>query len=276
MVDYNIKKQLNNNTYYYFYDALHREDGPAIEFADGSEEWYINGKRHNNEGPAIKRVNGDKEWWYANMKHRLDGPAIEHSSGHKEWWVSGKLHRRDGPAIIYADGSETYFINGIEQASRRTKSFTPRTNNFIESNKIRRDTMKESLLLSDNKSNNFKDDAYEGALRALTNESVNAIKNGIVESFDSEGMSSEDEKKFLIRLLNSGLGDALTRFCFGYIGEYIPHPMMKKELAKKVIKELKVSGWEKLTTHAFNITKKSILPGLLNVFEKFESLEKFQ
>ena len=25
---------------------LHRTDGPAIEYADGSKEWYLNGKRH--------------------------------------------------------------------------------------------------------------------------------------------------------------------------------------------------------------------------------------
>ena len=25
---------------------LHREDGPAIEWADGSKEWYLNGKLH--------------------------------------------------------------------------------------------------------------------------------------------------------------------------------------------------------------------------------------
>lgn len=33
---------------------LHCEDGPAIEYSDGSKAWYINGKRHRLDGPANK------------------------------------------------------------------------------------------------------------------------------------------------------------------------------------------------------------------------------
>lgn len=32
---------------------LHREDGPAIEYEDGTNEWYINNQRHRIDGPAI-------------------------------------------------------------------------------------------------------------------------------------------------------------------------------------------------------------------------------
>jgi hypothetical protein len=44
--------------------VLHREDGPAIEYADGSKAWYEFGKLHreNNE-PAIECIDGHKEWW---------------------------------------------------------------------------------------------------------------------------------------------------------------------------------------------------------------------
>ena len=28
---------------------LHREDGPAVEWFEGSKYWYINGKRHREE-----------------------------------------------------------------------------------------------------------------------------------------------------------------------------------------------------------------------------------
>jgi hypothetical protein len=32
---------------YYNEDGkLHREDGPAAEYGDGTKEWWINGKRH--------------------------------------------------------------------------------------------------------------------------------------------------------------------------------------------------------------------------------------
>ena len=42
---------------------LHREDGPAIEYADGSKVWFFNGKRHREDGPAVERANGDKAWY---------------------------------------------------------------------------------------------------------------------------------------------------------------------------------------------------------------------
>ena len=44
-------------------DKLHREDGPAVEYADGNKFWYLNGKRHREDGPAIERHNGTKEWY---------------------------------------------------------------------------------------------------------------------------------------------------------------------------------------------------------------------
>ncbi len=42
---------------------LHRDDGPAVIFPDGSEEWYKNGKWHRDNGPALIRPDGRKEWW---------------------------------------------------------------------------------------------------------------------------------------------------------------------------------------------------------------------
>ena len=45
----------------------HRDDGPAIEWADGTKQWYKNG-----------------------LFHREDGPAIEYADGYKEWYIEGK------------------------------------------------------------------------------------------------------------------------------------------------------------------------------------------
>jgi hypothetical protein len=44
---------------------LHREDGPACEYVNGSRHWYINGKHHREDGPAIELRNGTK-YWYLN------------------------------------------------------------------------------------------------------------------------------------------------------------------------------------------------------------------
>jgi hypothetical protein len=42
---------------------LHRLDGPAIEWADESKEWCIDGKRHRLNGPAVEWADGSGEWY---------------------------------------------------------------------------------------------------------------------------------------------------------------------------------------------------------------------
>jgi hypothetical protein len=58
------------NKYYYKDKQMtifHREDGPAVEYADGDKFWYINGKRHREDGPAMEYTDGAK-FWYINGK----------------------------------------------------------------------------------------------------------------------------------------------------------------------------------------------------------------
>ena len=71
-------------------DELHREDGPAEEYADGSKYWRINNKLHRVDGPAIVWGNGNKYWLQNGIRHREDGPAIERTDGSKEWFLYGK------------------------------------------------------------------------------------------------------------------------------------------------------------------------------------------
>lgn len=47
---------------------LHREDGPAIEWATGTKFWYIDGDFHRINGPAIEYSFGENEWWYENNR----------------------------------------------------------------------------------------------------------------------------------------------------------------------------------------------------------------
>ena len=42
---------------------VHREDGPAVTYRDGTQVWYLNGKRHREDGPAIIWADGTKQWW---------------------------------------------------------------------------------------------------------------------------------------------------------------------------------------------------------------------
>ena len=44
-------------------DILHRENGPAVEWANGVRSWYQNGKRHRTDGPAVEYPTGSKSWY---------------------------------------------------------------------------------------------------------------------------------------------------------------------------------------------------------------------
>ena len=48
--------------YYNKDDKLHRTDGPAVEYADGTKFWYQNGVLHRIDGPAIIFEDGDRRW----------------------------------------------------------------------------------------------------------------------------------------------------------------------------------------------------------------------
>ena len=68
---------------------------------DGTKRWYNDkGKLHReNDLPAIEWTDGSKEWWLNGKLHREnDLPAIEYSDGTKFWYLNGKFHRENGPA----------------------------------------------------------------------------------------------------------------------------------------------------------------------------------
>ena len=72
-------------------DQLHRTDGPASEWADGSKAWYLNGALHRTDGPAYESAKGSKEWYLNGVLHRTDGPATEYANGTNEWYLNGTL-----------------------------------------------------------------------------------------------------------------------------------------------------------------------------------------
>ena len=47
---------------WYENDKLHREDGPALEYDDGTKIWFLNGKYHRENGPAIEYADGSERW----------------------------------------------------------------------------------------------------------------------------------------------------------------------------------------------------------------------
>jgi hypothetical protein len=69
MIEYTVKVYPNGDKSWYLNGKLHREDGPAIEYASGTKEWFLNGKQHREDGPAIEYPSGDKYW-------RLNGKEV--------------------------------------------------------------------------------------------------------------------------------------------------------------------------------------------------------
>jgi hypothetical protein len=56
----------------------------------GDKFWYLNGNRHREDGPAIEYADGTKRWYLDGSLHREDGPAIEYANGNKSWFLNGK------------------------------------------------------------------------------------------------------------------------------------------------------------------------------------------
>ena len=85
-----VVDEQNNIRWYNEAGQYHREDGPAVEYAEGGKVWYLNGQLHRVDGPAIEYANGYKAWWLNGKLHREDGPALEFANGHKAWYLNGK------------------------------------------------------------------------------------------------------------------------------------------------------------------------------------------
>lgn len=107
---------------YYYNNALHRTDGPAMICANGNKGWYINGILHREDGPAIEHTNGNNGWYidgscYVSNKKYIDwyyeeGPAIEDTNV-KIWCQYGKKHRENGPAVKWQNGNDEYWFCGV-------------------------------------------------------------------------------------------------------------------------------------------------------------------
>lgn len=65
--------EAGNVWYYNSKNELHRLDGPAIEWADGTKWWYQHDRWHRLDGPANEWVNGFKRWF-------IDGEEIGDST----------------------------------------------------------------------------------------------------------------------------------------------------------------------------------------------------
>lgn len=96
---------------------LHRDDGPAVEWADGGQEWWQHGEMHRDDGPSMEYIDGTKAWHQGGALHRDDGPALKGRDGTTYWYQHGQLHRDDGPAVEYPDGAKYWYQHGARTSS---------------------------------------------------------------------------------------------------------------------------------------------------------------
>ncbi len=58
---------------------LHRVGLPAVECANGTKYWYLNGQLHRVDGPALEYADGSK-LWYLNGKQMSEAQHKEATS----------------------------------------------------------------------------------------------------------------------------------------------------------------------------------------------------
>jgi hypothetical protein len=82
--------------------------------ASGDKEWRNGaGELHREDGPAVECANGDRAWFFRDRLHRVNGPAVEHTGVQKSWYRHGVLHREDGPAIEGPGNNKAWFLDGV-------------------------------------------------------------------------------------------------------------------------------------------------------------------
>jgi len=124
MTKYRVEVDNEKTVFWYKWKTgeLHREDGPAVEWADGNKQWYLNNECHRIDGPACEWSDGSKIWYVNGKLHREDGPACEYINGKREWWLHGELFsKEEWKKRVGIDDHEgkTVEIDGMEYELRR-------------------------------------------------------------------------------------------------------------------------------------------------------------
>jgi hypothetical protein len=102
---------------WYLNGLLHREEGPCTECKDcqsdnfepasGSpevspmEKSLAKPKTCSKPGPAIVWASGGKQWFLNGKLHREDGPAVVYADGEKEWHLNGDFVSKQTVELFY-------------------------------------------------------------------------------------------------------------------------------------------------------------------------------
>jgi len=221
----------------------HRDDGPAIEWVDGSKEWYIEDKRHRIDGPAIERVNGDKLWYKEDKFHREDGPAVEWADGTKYWFKEGKLHRLDGPAVEYSSGNKEWWVEGkLHRIDSPAREFSNGTKEWwIEGKEYSEESFRKQFLKEPKLIQIAKSDAREVAKRVAVNE---------ITKFVQLLVSNSIKENKLKLFLDSSNGRILFKLMIAGIIPILKQHMLPKygEILDEVSQEFRIQGETEFVT----------------------------
>lgn len=113
----------------------------------GNRRWYNErGKLHREDGPAVEFKNGTRHWRQHGQFHRVDGPAVEYVSGNQWWYQRGKLHRVDGPAVVDKGGASRWYIYDVWRPILKLDTLARRIQSVFWRAWRRRRSLKQSCL----------------------------------------------------------------------------------------------------------------------------------
>lgn len=265
------------------YGNFHRENGPAIEGANGDKSWLIRGELHNEKGPASIETDGTKEWYLHDEKfteeefnkrisfktEALKGSGAERCSWNvyddKFWYDSdGEYHRENGPAVIWSDGLKDWYLHG---KSLTEENFHIEIANKYKQNKEEKVMSKSNESVKKSFGEMFMQDAANAAVRSGATAGINALKTGLNKAFESQGMN-KNQVKSVMMFLNTPLGEGLLRSCLGHGLTYLPIPMVQDNAyAQSLAEELRVSGLSKGMDKGMELVQQFVVPSLLEAFK---------
>lgn len=74
---------------------------PARRKGGHVKEWRVDGRLHRDDGPAVEWRDGTNEWWQNGKPHREDGAAVEYQDGRKDYWLHGtKVNEEEVEKLI--------------------------------------------------------------------------------------------------------------------------------------------------------------------------------
>jgi len=126
-----IEYAADNSKRWYLNGVLHREEGPAIIYCNGTFIWFKNGVEHREDGPARIDSDGFIAWYKDGVQHRDGGPAAITSEGTRVWFKDGMIHREDGPAVEYPNGDEEWWLLNVPVKCRKRVLVKDKNDNVI-------------------------------------------------------------------------------------------------------------------------------------------------